>query len=71
MGKKAAKKKTWKRGRVASKPVAERRQFLTMMTPAVIRDIKDAAMEDGRPAWEVMEEAAQQWLDRRKRRTGD
>jgi hypothetical protein len=34
-------------------------------------DIKEAAMADGRPAWEIMEEAALQWLERRKRGTGD
>jgi hypothetical protein len=70
MGKKAV-KKTWKRGRSTSTPVADRKQFLTMMTPAVIRDIKEAALADGRPAWEVMEEAAVEWLKRRKQRASD
>jgi hypothetical protein len=42
-----------------------------MMSQAAIRDIKDAALADGRPAWEFMEETAQEWLERRKRESGD
>jgi uncharacterized protein YjbI with pentapeptide repeats len=33
-----------------------------------IRDIKEAAMADGRLAWEVMEEAAKEWLAKRAKR---
>ena len=41
-----------------------------MMSPSVIGDIKEAALADGRPAWEIIEEAALQGLERRKRGTG-
>lgn len=47
-------------------PVGDRRQFLTTMSADVIRAVKQAALDDNRNAWEIMEEAAQQWLDRRK-----
>lgn len=47
-------------------PVGDRRQFLTTMSADVIRAVKQAALDDDRNAWEIMEEAAQQWLDRRK-----
>jgi hypothetical protein len=58
------KKKAPKRGRRS--PLGDRRQFLTMMNPEVIRSIKVAAIEDDRAAWDIMEEAARQWLERRK-----
>jgi hypothetical protein len=58
------KKKAQKRGRRSA--LGDRRQFLTMMSPDVIKSIKLAAIEDDRAAWSVMEEAAVQWLDRRK-----
>jgi hypothetical protein len=58
------KKKAPKRGRRS--PLGDRRQFLTMMSPQIIKEIKKAALEDDRAAWDVMEEAARQWLDRRK-----
>lgn len=47
-------------------PVGDRRQFLTTMSADVIRAVKQAALDDNRNAWEIMEEAARQWLDRRK-----
>ena len=47
-------------------PVGDRRQFLTTMSADVIRAVKQAALDENRNAWEIMEEAAQQWLDRRK-----
>jgi hypothetical protein len=47
-------------------PVGNRVQFLTTMSADVIRAVKQAALDDNRNAWEIMEEAAQQWLDRRK-----
>jgi hypothetical protein len=47
-------------------PVGDRVQFLTTMSADVIRSVKQAALDDNRNAWEIMEEAAQQWLDRRK-----
>jgi hypothetical protein len=61
-------KKAPKRGR---RPVGDRRQFLTMMSPSVIKAIKQAGLEDDRPAWDVMEEAAKQWLERRKGKRGE
>jgi hypothetical protein len=57
-------KKAPKRGRRS--PVGDRRQFLTMMSPSVIKAVKQAGLEDDRPAWDIMEEAAKQWLERRK-----
>jgi hypothetical protein len=36
------------------------------MSPDIIRSIKQAALEDDRAAWDIMEEAARQWLERRK-----
>jgi hypothetical protein len=48
------------------RPIGDRRQFLTMMSPDLIKSIKLAAIEDDRPASAVIEEAAKQWLERRK-----
>ncbi len=56
-------KKAPKRGR---RPVGDRRQFLTMMSPSVIKAVKQAGLDDDRPASDIMEEAAKQWLERRK-----
>lgn len=39
-----------------------------MMSPNVIADIKEAAVEEHRAAWDVLEEAAREWLKRRKRK---
>jgi hypothetical protein len=58
-------KKAPKRGKRT--PLGDRKQFLTMMHPDVIRDIKEAAIEEHRAAWDVMEEAARLWLQRRKK----
>jgi hypothetical protein len=58
------KKKAPKRG--TRSPLGDRRQFLTMMSPDTIQAVKKAALEDGRPAWQIMEEAANQWLERRQ-----
>jgi hypothetical protein len=58
------KKEAPKRG--LRSPLGDRRQFLTMMSPDIIRSIKQAALEDDRAAWDIMEEAARQWLERRK-----
>lgn len=46
------------------------RQFLTKMKVDIIKAIKQAALEDDSHAWQIMEEAAQQWLDRRRTRPG-
>ena len=63
-------KKKPKRG--IRSPLGDRRQFLTMMSPDVIKAVKQAALEDDRAAWDIMEEAAKQWLEqRRKGRRGD
>lgn len=48
-------------------PVGDRRQFLTTMSSDVIKAVKLAALEDGINAWEIMEEAAKDWLSRRKK----
>jgi len=47
-------------------PVGDRRQFLTTMSADVIKAVKQAALDDDVNAWEIMEEAAVQWLERRK-----
>jgi hypothetical protein len=39
-------------------PIGERKQFLTMMHPDTIEEIKQAAIIEHRAAWNVMEEAA-------------
>jgi len=62
----AGKKRVPKRG--MRTPIAGRVQFLTMMDRDVVADIKLAAEEEHRPAWDVMEEAARQWLMRRSKR---
>jgi hypothetical protein len=62
-------KKAPKRGRRS--PVGDRRQFLTMMSPSVIKAIKQAGLDDDLPAWQIMEEAAKQWLERRKGKRSD
>jgi hypothetical protein len=50
-------------------PTAGRDQFLTMMDADVVAGIKDAAEEERRPAWDVMEEAAREWLKRRAKKS--
>lgn len=47
-------------------PVGDRIQFLTMMSPEIVKQIKHAAVEEERAAWDIMEEAATEWLKRRK-----
>jgi hypothetical protein len=58
-------KKKPKRG--IRSPLGDRRQFLTMMSPDVIKAVKQAALEDDRAAWHIMEEAAKQWLEQRRK----
>jgi hypothetical protein len=60
-----ATKKPVKRAR--KQPVGDRIQFLTTMHADVIMDVKKAALEDGMNAWQIMEEAAKEWLARRKK----
>jgi hypothetical protein len=57
-------KKAVKRAR--KHPVGDRIQFLTTMSAKVIKDVKQAALDDGTNAWQIMEEAAKEWLARRK-----
>jgi hypothetical protein len=44
-----------------------RRQLLIYMLPDVIKDLKRAALDEDRPAYELAEEAIVDWLKRRKR----
>ena len=39
---------------------------MTTMSADVIKAVKLAALEDGMNAWEIMEEAAEEWLNRRR-----
>lgn len=58
------KKKPLRKGR---KPAdGDKRQFLLTLDAEVIKNIKLAAIEDETSASEAMEEAAKQWLERRK-----
>jgi hypothetical protein len=45
-----------------------RRQLLIYMDPEVIRQLKRAALDEDRPAYEVAEEAIREWLRTRKRK---
>jgi hypothetical protein len=47
-------------------PINERRQMLIMMSPKIIKAIKSAALDRNEPAWVLMEEAVQEWLERQK-----
>ncbi|MCP3476300.1 hypothetical protein NLM33_39465 [Bradyrhizobium sp. CCGUVB1N3] len=60
------KKKTPKRGKRT--PIGDRIQFLTMMHPDVIADIKQVGIDEHRAAWDVMEQAAREFLKRWKGR---
>lgn len=44
-----------------------RRQLLIYMLPELIKELKRAALEDDKPAYELAEEAIVDWLKRRKR----
>jgi hypothetical protein len=58
------KKKPLRKGRKPAE--GDKRQFLLTMDPEIIKAIKLAAIEDDSSASEAMEEAAKQWLERRK-----
>jgi hypothetical protein len=60
-------KKTRLKGRKPAE--GDKRQFLVTMGPETIKAIKTAAIEDDTTASELMEEAANQWLERRKSKT--
>jgi hypothetical protein len=51
-------------------PIGDRLQFLTMMSPKVIKAIKEAALKRNQPAWVIMEEAAREWLKKQKNQRG-
>lgn len=65
------KKRAPKRGKRT--PIGDRVTFLAMMDKDVVADIKQVAIEEHRAAWDVMEQAAREWLKRRakKRTLGD
>ncbi|MEY9981623.1 hypothetical protein ABH995_000960 [Bradyrhizobium yuanmingense] len=63
------KRKAPKRGKRT--PIGDRIQFLTMMHPDVIADIKQVANEEHRAAWDILEQAAREFLRRRKRKETD
>jgi hypothetical protein len=48
-------------------PEGDKRQFLLSIDSEVIRSIKLSALEDDTTSSAIMEEAAKQWLDRRKK----
>ncbi|OSI24807.1 hypothetical protein [Bradyrhizobium canariense] len=60
------KKKTMKRG--LRTPIGERVSVLMMIDPQIAADIKAVALEEKRAAWSVMEEAARDYLKRRKQK---
>lgn len=45
-----------------------RRQLLVYMAPEAIRDLKKAALEENRNAYEIVEEIVREWLTARKRK---
>jgi hypothetical protein len=49
-------------------PYRDRVQFLTMMHPGSIADIRQVDIDEHRAAWDVMEQAAREFLKRRKSR---
>lgn len=58
------KKRAPKRGKRT--PIGDRVTFLAMMDKDVIADIKQVAIEEHRAAWDVMEQAAREYLKRRR-----
>lgn len=58
------KKRAPKRGKRT--PIRDRVTFLAMMDKDVIADIKQVAIDEHRAAWDVMEQAAREYLKRRK-----
>lgn len=47
-----------------------RRPLTTYMRPEVIKNLKMAALEEDRNAYEIVEEAVEEWLKTRKSRRG-
>ncbi|WFU40339.1 hypothetical protein QA640_40200 [Bradyrhizobium sp. CB82] len=60
------KKKAPKRGKRT--PIGHRVTFIAMMDKDVIADIKQVAIDEHRAAWDVMEQAAREFLKRKKSR---
>ncbi|MDA9420989.1 hypothetical protein [Bradyrhizobium sp. CCBAU 53380] len=60
------KKRAQKRGKRT--PIGDRVTFLAMMDKDVIANIKQVAIEENCAAWVVMEQAAKEFLKRRKAR---
>ena len=44
-----------------------RRQFLTYLSPDLIKELKRAALDEDRPAYELAEEAIRDFLKKAKR----
>lgn len=57
--------KSAKQGRTPTRPDG-RRALTTYMFPDDIKNLKMAAIEDNRNAYEIVEEAVGEWLKRRK-----
>jgi len=53
-----------RKGRQA--PPGDRRQFLATLDASLIKALKSAALYDDRSASDILEEAAREWLERRK-----
>lgn len=51
---------------VDGKPSVDRRQFLSYMQPHLIMDLKTEALQQGRPAYELVEDAVHAYLEARK-----
>ncbi|MHC2275340.1 putative AAA+ superfamily ATPase [Bradyrhizobium diazoefficiens] len=62
------KKRAPKRGKRT--PIGDRVTFLAMMDKDVVADIKQVALDEHRAAWDVMEQAAREFLKRRGGRSG-
>ena len=60
------KKRTSKRG--MRTPIGKRVTVLMMIDPQIAADMKAVAIEEKRAAWSVMEDAAREYQERRKRR---
>jgi hypothetical protein len=63
------KKKAPKRG--MRTPIGKRVTMLMMIDPEIAAEIKAVAIEEQRAAWTIMEDAARDWLKRRKRKKVD
>jgi hypothetical protein len=62
----ADRKKSLRRGRKPAE--GDKRKFLATLDPEVIKAMKLAAIEDETSASEILEEAAVEWLERRKKK---